>query len=370
MSPEQAAGLDVDERSDIYALGAILYELVCGRPPHGHDADWRQVLVRARDHDPSPVRDVAPDAPADLAAIITRAIARNREQRYATAAALAEDLDRFLRRRVLKPATAVGDRLHSGVYARPWLYEMAFSYRDIRAECDFLLHTYQDLVSRAPERILDVACGPGVHARQLASRGFQCAALDSSAEMVDYAAKISRADALPIECFRADMADFSVSSQFDMAINMLDSLTYLHDNEAVLRHFNSVADALVDDGLYVIDLSHPSELFCGSVLGRSEWEIESELGRLHVRWAQIEGSFDPVTQCSCYDVQMRHIAETGDVEELRDVSVQRAFTWNELDALIRCSGRLRTMELRGALDRSSPFVADAGRMVVVLQRAS
>ncbi|MEM9494050.1 MAG: serine/threonine-protein kinase, partial [Myxococcota bacterium] len=96
MSPEQARGEPVDEQTDVYALGALLYEVLTGRPPyagmHGRVID--RVVCQA----PEPVRDrLGPgrDLPDDLLAIVDKAMARERGERYASAKELAADLRCF-----------------------------------------------------------------------------------------------------------------------------------------------------------------------------------------------------------------------------------------------------------------------------------
>ena len=99
MSPEQLAAdhARIDVRSDVYALGAMLYELVAGRTPHAlagrTTAEAIATVTRAA---PKPLRQAAPDCPPDLALIADCALAEDPEQRYATAEALAADLRRWL----------------------------------------------------------------------------------------------------------------------------------------------------------------------------------------------------------------------------------------------------------------------------------
>ncbi len=94
MPPEQAAGLPVDERADVYALGAILYHLLAGtRPYDGNTSE--QVLQKVVRGPPPPLNTRQRCIPTDLLAIVTKAMAREPAHRYATARELAEDLRRF-----------------------------------------------------------------------------------------------------------------------------------------------------------------------------------------------------------------------------------------------------------------------------------
>ena len=99
MSPEQLAGKpdEVDVRSDVYALGVMLYELLCGAGPH--DIDGLSVPVAVRrlaEESPRSLRKLRPDLPADLEWICLRAIERDRDLRYPSALALADDLGRYM----------------------------------------------------------------------------------------------------------------------------------------------------------------------------------------------------------------------------------------------------------------------------------
>ena len=97
MAPEQAEGRidQLDCRTDVYALGAILYELLAGVAPYRGQTDvdtLRQLLV----NEPVAPRKLRPDVPRDLEAIALKCLARNPAARYATAHELAVDLRRFL----------------------------------------------------------------------------------------------------------------------------------------------------------------------------------------------------------------------------------------------------------------------------------
>jgi tetratricopeptide (TPR) repeat protein/tRNA A-37 threonylcarbamoyl transferase component Bud32 len=94
MPLEQAEGDPVDARSDVYALGAILYHMLAGVPPYeGRTAV--AVLAAVREGPPPPLLDRVPAVPRELTTIVSKAMARRPEDRYADAKGLAEDLKRF-----------------------------------------------------------------------------------------------------------------------------------------------------------------------------------------------------------------------------------------------------------------------------------
>ncbi len=91
MSPEQAAGDSVTTATDIYSLGAILYQLVCGRPPHQGESVMKTVLSVMHDEPPRPT-SLDSHIPTDLELIILKCLNKVPNQRYSSAAALATDL--------------------------------------------------------------------------------------------------------------------------------------------------------------------------------------------------------------------------------------------------------------------------------------
>jgi tetratricopeptide (TPR) repeat protein len=94
MSPEQARGEKADGRSDVWGLGATLYELLTDRKPFGEGATY-ELIVRVIESEPKAPRRIDATLDADLETIVLKCLEKDRAKRYATADALADDLDRW-----------------------------------------------------------------------------------------------------------------------------------------------------------------------------------------------------------------------------------------------------------------------------------
>ena len=106
MSPEQATGEALDERSDIFSLGTTFFHVLSGQRPFARESPGAVLVQIAQEQAPS-LEEVAPQTPVPLAVLVRRMMARRREERYQDVGVILEDLASYRRRGLLTPAESV-----------------------------------------------------------------------------------------------------------------------------------------------------------------------------------------------------------------------------------------------------------------------
>jgi len=270
-------------------------------------------------------------------------------------------------------AVSLAPAAELAAYSRPFLYDLAFSFRDYAAEAD-LLEAWCGRAGRRPRSVLELAAGPAGHALEFARRGLEVPALDLSQAMCDYASEKASGQGLPLEIVRADMREFRLPRRFDLAIQMIDSIAHLHTLEDMVRHLRAVAAHLEPGGCYILEMEHPRDF-----LGRSArtsgisqpWRVAGDGVEVVATWGSLEDGYDYLEGIFTARVEIRALREGHEVDRLVEQCRMRDWTAMEFRAALELAGGLEIAESHGdfALDAALDSTPASWRMIHVLRRA-
>jgi SAM-dependent methyltransferase len=255
------------------------------------------------------------------------------------------------------------------VYARAGYYDIAFN-RDIGREVDFIFGEYQRLNARPLRSLLEIACGPGYHARAFARQGVETFGLDLRPEMIDFARDKARGDGVDVHWIAADMRGFSLPHPVDAIITMYDSIDCLVDNDDIVEHFRTVAANLTPGGMYLYELTHPRDCSMHGY-GTHVYSGERNGTKVEIRWAVNNPKHDAFTQVAEVETVLK-VTENGNETLYRDKARERYLSPQELVALTKLAGGFKIIDCYGdfipglKMDNSPA----SRRMIFVLQKQS
>ncbi len=255
------------------------------------------------------------------------------------------------------------------VYARAGYYDIAFR-RDISREVEFVFSEYARLNGRALRSLLEIACGPGYHARAFAKQGVETFGLDLRPEMIDFARDKAKLDKVDAHWIAADMRGFSLPHPVDAIITMYDSLDCLSENDDIVDHFRTVAKNLTPGGIYLFELTHPRDCSMHGY-GHFIYSGEQNGTKVEIKWAVNDPKHDAFTQVAEVETVLR-VVEDGKEMLYRDKARERYLTPQELVALTKLAGGLKVVDCYGdfvpglRMDNSPA----SRRMIFVLQKQS
>ncbi len=134
------------------------------------------------------------------------------------------------------------------VYDNPKYYEIAFSFRDIPKEVDFIEQLIAKESKIPVKTFLEMAAGNSPHMPELCRRGYSYIGLELGKQMIKYARNKIKALSLNAEIIEGDMIRFSLSQPVDCTLLFLGSL-YVKNDKELISHLNSVATATQNGGL-------------------------------------------------------------------------------------------------------------------------
>jgi len=242
------------------------------------------------------------------------------------------------------------DLSHPALYASPEIYDVAFGW-DLALELDFYESCFTAHVDGPVRRILEPACGTGRLLAALAGRGYDVLGYDLSPEMVAFASR--RLGAHGGRALRGDMATFRPPGHFDVAINPVNSIGYLLEDEQLLQHFDRIAEALRPGGIYIAQFNYwgePPELATFGPWGNRRNDLSTTL-----TWTVVREDVEAKRSHQHARITARRGEEKLTLEEDH---VLRLWTQDDVDALLERSP-LRLAAVYH--DRFDPFPIDVPR---------
>jgi SAM-dependent methyltransferase len=255
------------------------------------------------------------------------------------------------------------------IYRHPEAYELAFAYRDVDSQADFIESRIEKYARCEERTVLGVACGPAAHLRELARRGYPVIGFDVHREMIDYARGRFAEEGLEGELFVADMRDFRCETPVGFAQNLLTSFNYLLDDEQVERHLNAVARAMVPGGIYFIEMNHPRERERWGTSATNSWIVDRGDLQVEVDWDFERRPPHPVTGVSRGVARML-LRRGGECEEVLMPESVRIYSLPQVQALVQHEGSFELVRAQGDFRAGSEFddSPHSWRLLVTLRR--
>src|SRR5260221_6507619 len=169
------------------------------------------------------------------------------------------------------------------IYRRAKYYDVAFA-RDIGGEVQFIRDLHQARTGRPLASLLEIACGPGYHARPFARLGIKTWGLDCRTEMIEYASELAAADGVEVEWSASDMRSFTLPQPVDVIATLYDSLDCLLTNAEIIDHFRRVGANLTPGGCYLVEMTHPRDCSPWNY-GSHQYTGERNGMRVVIQWA-------------------------------------------------------------------------------------
>ena len=257
--------------------------------------------------------------------------------------------------------------MSQAIYERPLYYDIAFTW-DLTREIEFFGEVFAEHVAFPVRRILEPACGTGRFLLALPRHGYRVVGYDASRLMVDYArARISNAgDPGRARVVVDDMRSARFGREFDAALNSINSLGYLLEDDEIVRHFQNTAASIKRGGVYIVHLScawrgEPD-------LEHNTWEFERDGVRVRTKWTVEREDRESKRSLELCTME---IEDGGQRISLVDRHELRLWFYEDLRALVDRSGALELAAVYAEdfarLPISTDITGELGNLYYVLK---
>lgn len=260
-------------------------------------------------------------------------------------------------------------RILNQMYELAHYYDIAFN-RDVAPHVAFCIDAYRRFAGREPASVLDLACGPGYHAREFARRGLRAVGLDLSAGMLAYGADQARAEGLDVTFIEADMRRFTLDAPVDLIISVFDSIDFLSDQDALISHMHAVAANLTPGGVYLVQQTPSAQSRSVYNPGTFQYAGERDGTRVEFTWGTNDPTSDLTTGQMAVEMEIR-VLENGEEKVFHDQSLERVCLPTELILVAeRIVGTLQHVGSYGDFDltRAPDWFENTPYIITVFQK--
>ncbi|KPU63358.1 hypothetical protein EP1X_03185 [Thermococcus sp. EP1] len=212
-----------------------------------------------------------------------------------------------------------------------------------------------------PQKILDIACGEGTFAVEMAKRGFQVVGVDISEEMLKFAKEKAKNENVNVEFICGDMRSLDFDEEFDLATCWYDSLNYLLTLEDLEKAFTGVYSALKKGGLFIFDMNTKYGLAIGWTRRPCYIDQETEdVFEIH------QASYD-------FESDIATLKITGFIKEgetwtrIDEEHKEKAYTLREIRECLKRVG-FKELACWGSIKDMSEPQPNSGRVFFVVQK--
>ncbi|ACB84635.1 class I SAM-dependent methyltransferase [Natranaerobius thermophilus] len=258
------------------------------------------------------------------------------------------------------------------IYNLPKYYDIAFSW-DLSEEIYFLLDVFKKNVPFEVNNVLEPACGTGRYLIELPKyKNFsKIVGYDLNPEMVEYSndkIKDKRLQEIA-SVAKDDMITAKFSEQFDLAINMINSIGYITKDEDILQHFRNTGECVKKDGLYIVQLNCAYSSFEKPMF--VEWEMQSQGTKVKMKWTI--NSEDRKNKLSYQSSKMEVIDIDKDKKfKIEDEHVMRLWLFEDLKNLFQKSGLFKLISIYDKefkeVNMTKEINGEMGNLYFVLKR--
>jgi len=260
------------------------------------------------------------------------------------------------------------DNMQESPYSLPEIYEIAFSFRDYPKSVDFICEAATAAGLDSINSMIELGCGPGQYCLEFARRGISAVGLDSSPEMIAYVGRKAESEKIPCRAIEEDFTSFTLAEPVDLAVCMMETFEHNLTNRDAVANLTAVADNLTENGLFLIELSHPRDFLTSYQSANSKWTMERDGIKVDTDWAAV-GEPDPLTETT--DIKVTYtVTENEKTQVYCTPSKMRNYTAGLIRALVDLSGRFKIATMYGDLDMNRPFDMhkNSWRMILVLRK--